>query len=190
MNKIVIKEYPSLVDGIKDIPKILRKTINVIWINSFPEYFECEVNFSIMVSGMIESTQGIAGVSIMDQIELKTIGIETSGWGSINDYCFQIPKELDIQKELIKLNQSGLFDTPIIADCYDTNDIVMKLMYGYPHYRINQQSYLRVITERDTLEVNRWYSTKRIKHLEPVKLGDQETRLWITAIMEWVSKNK
>lgn len=185
-----MREYPSLVEAIKDVSQIMRKTINVIWISSFPDYYECEVNFSIMVGGMINGTQDIPGVSIIDQIELKANGIETSGWGAISDFKFHLPKELDIRKEIISLNTSGLLDTPLIADCYDTNDIEQKLKYGYPHYRINQQSYLRIITQGETLEINRWYSTKRIKHLETVKLNDQETRLWIMAIMEWISSKR
>lgn len=183
-------EYTSLVDAIKDIPKIMRDTINVIWVETFLDYYKCEVNFSVMVSGMIESAQEIPGVSIIDQIELKAQGIDVSGYGAISDFVFHLSNEIDIHHEMINLNKSGLLNTPLIADCYDTKDIGTKLIYGYPHYRINPYSYLRVISEGDTLDINRWYSTKRIKRLETINLNTQDTRLWITAIMEWVSKNK
>jgi hypothetical protein len=183
-------ENISLIEAVNMVPKILRDTINVIWIQSFPDYYECEIHFSIMVSGMIESSHGVPGVSILDQVELKANGIETSGWGTIDSLNSHLPKYLNIQQEIINLNKSGLLSTPLIADCYDTKNIEEKLRYGYPHYRINQQSYLRIITQGDTLDINRWYSTKRIKHLETVKLDSQEIRLWILTIMEWLSRNK
>jgi hypothetical protein len=55
-----MKDYHNLTEAIKSIPKILRDTIKVIRLNSFPDEYRCEVVFGIMISGYIQPAHDLS----------------------------------------------------------------------------------------------------------------------------------
>jgi hypothetical protein len=179
----MINEYPSLVYGISSIPKMLRDTIKAIWICTFPDRFECSVDFSIMISGKID-------MDILDIAELQAQGVSTSGWGRMDDFIFNLPISFNVLSEVKALNKSGLLTELISVEQYHSDNIEAIINYGYPHYLIHQSRYYGIVTQGDKLDINIWYPRKHIKKLEVLNLNDTDARLWIHTIMEWMARSK
>jgi hypothetical protein len=135
------------------------------------------------------SAHDIPGIDIIDQLELKTQGIDVSGFGHIDDYHFDLPRDIDIPKEIKALESSGLL-THLYYDRLDSVDVNARLTYGYPAWRINQEYRYHIITKGNTLDVNKYYFYDSKKKPEiNIKLDEQTTRLWILAIMEWLTNH-
>ena len=123
-------EYAHLTDIIRDLGAKFRDNISCIWLETESDGYKVKLSISLYSDGLDLNT-----ISLPDYAALKAVGVETYMSTRHPDLEFILPSSVDIQREIIALQTSGLIGR-IESARFDVSDLSKQLEMGYPHWQI------------------------------------------------------